>query len=149
MARSQNSFNKKQKEKKRQQKKKDKQARKEERQANAPEGKLHNMMAYVDQYGNILDAPPEEVAKKEDEEEFEIQISVPKKADETKVERRGKVEFFDDQKGFGFIIQDGTQEKYFVHESNTNAPLHEGAKVSFKIQRGLKGMDAVDVSVMK
>jgi cold shock CspA family protein len=145
MGRSQNSFLKKQKEKLKAQKKKEKQARKEERKANAQGGGLDNMMAYVDSYGNISDTPIDEETSKQENEEFEIQVSVPKSEDNTKVERRGKVDFFDAQKGFGFIIQDGSQEKFFVHESNAIDPLREGAKVAFKIQKGLKGMDAIEV----
>ena len=145
MGRSQNSFLKKQKEKQKAQKKKEKQARKEERKANAQGGGLDNMMAYVDSYGNISDTPIDEETSKKENEEFEIQVSVPKSEDNTKVERRGKVEFFDAQKGFGFIIQDGSQEKFFVHESNATDSLTEGQKVAFKIQKGMKGMDAVEV----
>jgi len=60
MARSQNSFIKKQKEKKRELKKKEKEARKKERQENnAKGGDLEDMMAYVDEFGNISSEPPE------------------------------------------------------------------------------------------
>ena len=55
MAKSQETWNKKEKEKKRQKKKEDKAQRKEERKANATggSGSLDSMMAYVDEYGNI------------------------------------------------------------------------------------------------
>ena len=59
MARSQNSFIKKQKEKQRQMKKKEKEERKKERQENnAKGGDLSDMMAYVDEFGNITSEPP-------------------------------------------------------------------------------------------
>ncbi|MEM9329044.1 MAG: cold shock domain-containing protein [Bacteroidota bacterium] len=148
MARSQNAFNKKQKEKNRQQKKKEKQERKEERKANAQAGTLENMMAYVDEYGNILDAPPDETAKNETDAS-EIEIGIPKKEDERNAERRGRVAFFDDSKGYGFINQDGSQERFFVHVNNLKEPIQEGDKVSFKAQKGQKGMDAVEVTVIK
>ena len=148
MGRSQNSFNKSQKEKKKEQKKKDKLARKEERKSNAREGTLQNMMAYVDEFGNILDSPSDSAGNTSNVDENDIQISTPKKADESLIVRRGKVDFFDFNKGFGFIIQDGTQEKFFVHESKLKTPIQEGCKVSFKIQKGLKGMDAIDVKKM-
>lgn len=70
MGRSQNSFIKSQKEKQRLQKKKEKEERKKERQENnAKGGDLSDMMAYVDEYGNIVSTPPgEEPEKKKDEE---------------------------------------------------------------------------------
>lgn len=61
MGRSQNSFIKRQKEKKRQLKKKQKEERRKERQENnAKGGDLADMMAYVDEFGNITSEPPEE-----------------------------------------------------------------------------------------
>ena len=61
MARSQNSFIKNQKVKKRMQKRKDKEEKKKERQENNNKGgDLSDMIAYVDEFGNIVDTPPEE-----------------------------------------------------------------------------------------
>ena len=61
MARSQNSFIKKQREKKKAQKRKEKEERKKERQENKNKGSdLSNMMAYVDEFGNITSEPPSE-----------------------------------------------------------------------------------------
>lgn len=61
MARSQNSFIKRQKEKKKEAKKKAKAERKKERQANNDKGgDLEDMIAYVDENGNIVDEDPEE-----------------------------------------------------------------------------------------
>lgn len=59
MARSQNSFLKKQREKLRQKKKEAKQERKIERKENSQGGDLENMIAYVDEFGNLSDTPPE------------------------------------------------------------------------------------------
>lgn len=148
MARSQNAFNKKEKEKKRLQKKKEKQQRKEERKAAPTDSSLDAMMAYVDEYGNILDSPPEETGKKEEIDASSIEIGVPKKEEEENPERRGRVSFYDTNKGYGFINQDGSQERYFVHSSNLQMPIQEGDKVSFIAQKGAKGMDAVDVKVV-
>ncbi len=67
MGRSQNSFIKRQKEKKKQQKKKAKEERKMERQENKVKGgDLSDMMAYVDEFGNITSEPPESPEKKDD-----------------------------------------------------------------------------------
>jgi S-adenosylmethionine hydrolase len=70
MARSQNSFIKKQREKKKQMKKKLKEERKKERQENSVKGgDLADMMAYVDEFGNITSESPEEAEKRKKEEE--------------------------------------------------------------------------------
>lgn len=58
MARSQNSFLKKQLEQKRQKKKKEKEERKQQRHENSTSGNLENMLAYVDADGNITSSPP-------------------------------------------------------------------------------------------
>lgn len=64
MSKSQNSFIKRQKEKKRQMKKKEKFERKMERKENNDKGgTLEDMIAYVDEFGNIVDEPPEETGK--------------------------------------------------------------------------------------
>ena len=57
MARSNNSFIKKQKEDRRRKKKREKEVRKQERQANSSGGDLDNMLAYVDEFGNITEEP--------------------------------------------------------------------------------------------
>lgn len=59
MAKSQATFMKKQLEKNRAKKKEEKEHRKHERQRNSSGGKLEDMMAYVDEYGNITSTPPE------------------------------------------------------------------------------------------
>jgi cold shock CspA family protein len=148
MARSQNAFNKKEKEKKKRQKKKAKQERKEQRQAESGDSSLENMMAYVDEFGNIVDTPPDETEKEEVDAES-IEIGIPKKEDEGPVIRQGRVAFFDEKKGFGFINEDGTRERYFVHMSNLKTPIVEGDKVTFEGQKGAKGMDAINVTIEK
>ena len=70
MSRSQNSFIKGQKEKQKLKKKKEKAARKKERQDNNLKGKgLSDMLAYVDENGNITSEPPVEIKKKENKKE--------------------------------------------------------------------------------
>jgi len=148
MSKSQNSFIKKEKEKKRLQKKKAKQERKKERQeSKSDDTSLENMMAYVDEYGNIIDSPPENSGEEVDASD--IEIGIPKKEKEDiDASRRGRVVFYDEKKGYGFINQDGSQERYFVHSSNITSPIQEGDKVSFVAQRGAKGMDAIQVKVL-
>ncbi len=145
MARSSATFSKREKEKKRRQKQQEKQARKEERKANASGGGLDNMMAYVDENGVITDTPPDPSNKIEVDAE-EIVLGIPKKEEEdVPAERTGRIDFFDTSKGFGFINEDGTPERYFVHISGMIDEVGENDKVVFEIEKGPKGLNAVRV----
>jgi cold shock CspA family protein len=145
MAQTQDSFNKKEKEKKRLKKRQDKQAKREERKANASSGSLDDMIAYVDEFGNLTDTPPDPT-KKVKVNLDDIEISVRKKTEEEiPAVHTGKVDFYNDSKGFGFIIDEISGEKYFVHVSGLQQPIKEGDHVTFELQRGAKGMNAIDV----
>ena len=149
MARSQNTWNKREKEKKRLQKRKEKQEKMKERKANETSGKLDDMMAYVDENGNITDTPPDPDQKKKEVKASSIEIGVPKQEKEDlTVERRGRVAFFNESKGYGFINQDGTQERFFVHVNGTTEHIQEGDKVSFQVEKGPKGFSAIGVKVV-
>ncbi|MGW8122029.1 cold-shock protein [Roseivirga echinicomitans] len=145
MAKSQETFNKKEKEKKRLKKRQDKQQKKEERQHNSQGGGLDNMIAYVDEDGNITDTPPDPTIKKKKIDAKSIEIGVPKREDIVEAVRTGRIEFFNDQKGYGFIKELETQEKFFVHVNGLIDEVREGDKVSFELERGMKGMNAVNV----
>ena len=139
-------FEKREKEKKRQQKQEEKARRKEERKANSPGGGLENMMAYVDEFGRISSTPPDPNKVRVPIDISEIELGVPKRVhEEVKAEREGRVDFFDTSKGFGFIKEDVTQERFFVHVSGLTVPIAEGDKVQFEVERGQKGMNAVRV----
>jgi CspA family cold shock protein len=62
---------------------------------------------------------------------------------------RGKVKWFSDQRGFGFILDDSDDEEYFVHFSSINMngfkTLKEGQDVEFKLVLTDKGIQAADV----
>lgn len=59
----------------------------------------------------------------------------------------GKVKFFNESKGFGFIIDNESGKEYFVHISGLIDEVHENDEVSFELQEGKKGMNAVNVRV--
>ena len=145
MAKSQQSFNKKEKEKKRLKKQKDKQAKKEARKANPQANDFDSMIAYVDENGNITDTPPDPTKKKKIAAE-NIEISIPRQEHvEVDPVRKGIVEFFNDSKGFGFIREIETGEKFFVHINGLIDEIKENNKVSFELEQGMKGLNAVKV----
>jgi len=144
MAKSQNTFNKQDNEKKRLKKKQDKLHKKEERKQSGESG-LDSMIAYVDEFGRITDTPPDPT-KKTKVDVNSIEIGVARREDvEEPTERTGKIDFFDSSKGFGFIKESNSQEKFFVHVRGLLDEVKEGDLVSFELERGLKGMNAVKV----
>lgn len=148
MAKSQQTFSKTEKEKKRLKKRQDKQKKMDARKADREEnGKGGIKFAYVDHNGNLTDTPPDPTMKVEYELE-DIQISVTKKEDLPQEDpvRKGKVSFFDTSKGFGFIIDTENNEKYFTHVSGLIDQIAENDKVSFELEKGMRGMNAVKVT---
>ncbi|TVZ23051.1 putative cold-shock DNA-binding protein [Dokdonia sp. Hel_I_63] len=145
MARPQETFGKKEREKKRLKKAEDKRKKKAARKES---GEKANEFVYVNHLGQLVDTPPDP-ALKEEVDVDDIVLGIPKKVegDEPDPIRTGFVEFFDSSKGFGFIKDADTPEKYFVHISEVrDGELKEGNKVSYEIERGQKGMNAVRVS---
>ncbi len=58
----------------------------------------------------------------------------------------GKVKFFNESKGFGFIVDDNTGEEVFVHVTGLNGlTIRENDDVSFEVQEGKRGLNAVNV----
>jgi CspA family cold shock protein len=60
--------------------------------------------------------------------------------------KNGVVKFFNEAKGFGFIKEDGGQE-IFVHASGLKEDIRENDNVTFDIQEGKKGLNAVNVKL--
>ncbi len=148
MARSQETFSKKENEKKRLAKQKEKQEKKEERKANAVKGKsLDDMMAYLDENGNIVSTPQDPKKKKITRIE-DIQIGVVRNEEEPMdAIRKGTVTFFNESKGYGFIKDQQTQESIFVHVNGLLTHVKENDKVTFQVERGPKGLNALGVSL--
>ena len=143
----QETMGKKDREKKKQKNKMDKEEKKEQRKANNNKGKaLEDMMAYIDENGNISNTPPD--PKKMREISLEnIQLGAAKQIpiDPAEIVRTGVVSFFNNDKGYGFIKDLKSQESVFVHINQLSEPIKEKDKVTFEIEMGQKGPTAVKV----
>lgn len=147
MAKTRETFNKKDKEKKRAKRRQDKAEKMEERKANTKKGKtLDDMLAYIDEDGNLSSTPPDpkkmRVFKQED-----MQIGVPKyePGEEEDAVKSGVIAFFNDSKGFGFINVPSTGERVFIHVNQLTGPVKEGDKVNFEVEMGPRGANAINV----
>lgn len=146
MAKSQETFNKKEKQKKKLKERQDKAEKMEERRATAKKGKsLDEMMAYLDEHGNLSSTPPDPKKKKIFNQE-DMQIAVPKQEDrpQQEVTRRGVVTFFNDAKGFGFIKDSQTGESVFIHANQLSEQIKENDRVQFEVEWGPKGASAIN-----
>jgi cold shock CspA family protein len=141
------SSNKREIEKKKQSKRLEKQKRKEERKANGGSSSFEDMIAYVDENGQITDTPPD-LSQKTEVDVENIEVSTPKKVEEETDVLKGNVEYFNSDKGFGFIKDDRTVDKYFFHISNAPANIKEGNKVTFELEHGKRGMNAVNITIL-
>ena len=61
--------------------------------------------------------------------------------------KKGTVKFFNETKGFGFIIDEETKTEYFVHVSGLIDEIKENDTVEFELQEGKKGLNAANVKV--
>jgi cold shock CspA family protein len=146
MAKSSDTFNKREKEKQRLQKRQDKQQRKEERKANKDGKSFEDMIAYVDENGNFSSTPPD-TSKKRTIKESDIDLTSRNKGGASvQTVHQGVVKFFEKDKGYGFIKDSQTQEEYFFHFSSANFPIAQSQSVSFEIEAGPKGLNAVRIS---
>ncbi|MBI1225523.1 MAG: cold shock domain-containing protein [Bacteroidetes bacterium] len=148
MAKSRETYSKKENEKKKHKKRQDKENRKEQRKAEKEEGKsFEDMIMYVDEDGNLTPEKPDPSKRKKIRKD-DIELGVPKREKEDPI-RKGRVSFFDESKGFGFIIDRDSDERIFVHINSLEEPLRANDKVTFEIEMGQKGPVAVNVQLVK
>ena len=145
MAKSKETYNKKEKEQKRFKARQEKMDKMKDRKANKKKSNsLEDMMVYLDENGNLSKTPPDPRNKKIFMQE-EIVIGIPKREHKEAELHSGSVSFFNAEKGFGFIEDLQTKERIFFHVSETRESLELGNKVSFQIERGPRGFSAVFV----
>jgi cold shock protein len=58
---------------------------------------------------------------------------------------KGVVKFYNETKGFGFIKDTSTSKEYFVHSSGLKSNIRENDEVTFDLEEGKKGLNAVNV----
>ncbi len=147
MGRSQETAGKKEKEKNKARRKKEKEERKEERKANSLKGKgLEDMIVYLDENGNLTNTPPDPKRRKEiNLEDIQLGAAKQEPVDEADLIRSGRVTFYNDAKGFGFIKDQKSGESIFVHANSLETPIRENDKVSFEVEQGKRGPVAVKV----
>ena len=143
-------WSKKEREKKKRQIKKEKQERRQERKENSKLGHdPESMYAYLDENGNLSSKPPDPKKKIVINVE-DIEIGVPKHEDNPEdLIRTGIVTFFNNDKGYGFIKDQETQQSIFVHANSLSEPIKENNKVSFEVEMGPKGANAINVKLVK
>jgi CspA family cold shock protein len=62
--------------------------------------------------------------------------------------KKGTVKFFNDSKGYGFIVDEESKTEYFVHVSGLIDEIREDDNVEFELKEGRKGLNAVNVKVL-
>src|SRR4026208_542090 len=118
------SWKKKDREQKKRKERNDKAERMNQRKENTKKKSFDDMIAYLDENGNLSSQPPDPRKRVEVKLE-DIQIGVPEYVPPTEEEltRTGKVTFFNNAKGFGFIKDLVSQQSVFVHANNLTAPI--------------------------
>jgi len=151
MARSQESYNKKEVRSKKEKKRKDKEQKRIERKASTRgPNSFDEMIAYVDENGRLSSTPPDKTLKPKINPE-DIEVSVPRRTSEApgKAPRKGIVTFFNESKGYGFIRDLENQQSIFVHINDFLEDIKEQSRVTFTIEMGYKGPKAVQVKLDK
>jgi cold shock CspA family protein len=145
MARSQETFNKKEIRNKKEKKRKLKVEKKAARKESDKSGDLEDMIAYVDEF----ETPPDPSFQDQEVVAESISISVPKDeaAEPEDLIRNGIVTFFNDSKGYGFIRDMANQNSIFVHINNTIDLIKDNNAVTFEIEMGPKGPTATKVKL--
>ncbi len=140
-------FAKKEKEKKKAKKKQDKAQKREDRKTVNNKGKsLDEMIMYIDENGNLSKTPVDLTQRKEiDPETIQLGATAMPDPDE---EFTGTVSFISD-KGYGFIIEDGSKASIYLNTQLLTAPLMGNDKVKFNKERTPKGYSALNIQKIK
>lgn len=141
------SYNKKEVEKQKQQKREEKAKRKEQRKHEGSKS-FEDMIAYVDENGQLTSTPPD-LTKRTEVSIESIQVSTQKREEVEDAPLMGRVEHYNPEKGYGFIKDQSSVEKYFFHINNAPANIKIGNKVTYELERGRKGLCAVNIIIVE
>ncbi|MGX7689620.1 cold shock domain-containing protein [Flectobacillus sp. BAB-3569] len=146
MSSSQITANKKDRESKKRKKRQEKDDKREDRKTNSNKGKdFSEMLAYVDEYGNLTTTPPKP-AGSEDNAASGKRSDRYERGPADKTAHQGIVEFFNTQKRFGFIIDSKSKKKIFFHANDLKEPVKEQDQVEFLVEPSSKGPKAVQIA---
>jgi cold shock CspA family protein len=148
MGKGRETFSKKDVRTRKEKKRKEKEKKRLERKESKGSGSSDDMIAFVDEFGNITSTPPEESERSTVNAE-DIVIGIPKNEDPDPDEttHQGVVSFFDDSKGFGFIKSPDFKQDIFVHVNGILEPIKEGNKIIFEVVKAAKGLNAINVKI--
>jgi cold shock CspA family protein len=144
-------FSKRDREKKKQHTRKEKyETMRQRKEASRNGNSLADMMAYVDENGNLTSIPQDPKRKRDYSiDEIEIGVTSGKDPNSNEVYDEGVVTFFNEEKGYGFIRDARTKQSVFVHHKQLLAPIQLNDKVRFLIAKGMKGPEATEVSIVQ
>jgi cold shock CspA family protein len=128
-------------------KKSEKLKKKEIRRQSTHTQSFEEMIAYVDENGNLSDTPIDPKTKTVIELE-QIEITTPKKEDVEDVPFTGRVEYYNTEKKFGFIKEMKSINKFFFHINQAPSNIAEGQSVTFEVEKGFKGLNAVNIKIV-
>ena len=149
MGRSKETFGKKEVRNKQLKKRKEKEKRRLEKKEQDKKSNFDDMLAWVDENGQICSTPPD-LSKKAEVKAENIDIAVPKdRLKNNNSVLQGKIRTFDESTGYGFINCPKLNESIFVHANNCLEKIKTGDTVEFEIDKGIKGIKAVNVKVVK
>lgn len=149
MGRSKETYNKKEVRNKKEKKRKEKEMKRLAKKEREKKRSLDDMIAYVDENGTITSTPPDH--KREEVNIEDIEIGIAKRSSDEKIDpiRMGKLSFFNESKGYGFIRDSETNGSVFAHVNNFLEEVQEGNRVSFELEKGPKGPIAVRIRRVK
>lgn len=140
-------FSKREKQKQKIKAKQDKAQKMKDRKESGSKKSFEDMLAYIDENGNLSSTPPDPKKMKSiPVEEISLNVSRQPSGDEdTDTVRTGVVTFFNGDKGYGFIEDAKNKESIFVHINQVKHPIKERDKVTFEIEYNARGASAVNV----
>ena len=124
--------------------------KKEEKKLSNKANSFEDMIAYVDENGMITDTPPTPNNKPQEVDMSTIEVSTPRRTEEPiELVHEGRIEHFNVSKGYGFVKDLKNAEKYFFHISGLIDNIIENNIVTFELEKGSRGMNAVKIKLKK